>query len=213
ARNNYRLPLRKGHPVVISAAALKFDSPLTPHVQLTNAEGEVVAQTAINGPARDALIEYTPPDDGDFTLSVGDRFGHGGARHFYQLLVRPRQADFTLSLDSDAATIVAGETLEIPVAVKRIAGAEATIGPISIAALDLPPGVSCEPVVSEPSGETAERVTLKLTTTSEPFCGLIHIQGSTDEQDLSRDALTPVKFRARSNRLWLTVAPAAGESE
>lgn len=213
AHNNYRLPLRKDQPIVISVAAIKFDSPLTPHVQLITAAGEDVAQTAMNGPARDALIEYTPPDDGDFTLSVGDRFGHGGPRYFYQLVVRPRQADFSLSLDSDAATVAAGDTLELPVAVNRIAGADATIGPISIEALDLPPGVSCEPVVSEPSGETAEKVTLKLTTTSEPSSGFIRIQGSTDEPDLRRDALTPAKYRARSNRLWLTIAPAAAEAE
>jgi hypothetical protein len=66
---------------------------------------------------------------------------------------------------ADAFTLEKGKALEIPVTVSRKGGYAETI---EIVAVDLPEGVTVEAVKSEPKGDSAKSVKLKLST-DKPF--------------------------------------------
>lgn len=199
------LLLQQGEPVVIAVDSPRIDSPLAPRARLSDPDGKIVAETPVSGPVRDLLIEYEPTQSGEHVLAISDRFGHGGPLFYYRLDVRPRRSNFALSLKADAATLTPGQPLEIPVAVSRVRGGDTAIGPITVEAVDLPPGVACPPVVSEPDGDTAAEVVLKLESTGEPFSGPIRIEGDSGEPNRRRRALAPAAFGSRFDSLWLTV--------
>jgi hypothetical protein len=154
------------------------------------------------------VLGHTAAQDGDYVLSVSDRYRQGGDRYRYRLTVRQEEPDFELELATDAIVATSAMPAELTVTVKRRAAPPGALGPITIAALDLPPGVSAAAVISEPSGPTADKVTLSFTTTGQAFSGPIRIRGRADQpRALERLALTPVRLGARFATLWLTAAP------
>jgi len=79
------------------------------------------------------------------------------------------------------------------------------VGPITIQAVGLPPGVTAPPVVSEPTGPTAAAVTLKLSTTGPAFSGPLRIAGKTNQpKEIERFVRTAPRLGAVFESIWLT---------
>jgi hypothetical protein len=134
-----------------------------------------------------------------------DRHGQGGDRCFYRLTARIEEPDFDLSATSDAIVVAPGKPTELAVNVRRVA-AGSRIGPIKIAAVDLPPSVTAPVVVSEPTGPTAAKVTLTFTATGPAFSGTIRITGTaTQPKEIRRFVRTPLNLEASLETVWLTV--------
>jgi hypothetical protein len=206
-RDEYRLTLAKGQPVLITAEAHMLDFPVDPVLVLTDPAGNVAAEVDdASRNQRDAVLTHTPKQDGEYRLTVFDRYRHGGPLGFYRLSVRRDEADFELTAAADALVIPAGKPGELVVNIQRrnIAGQE--IGPITFEGLDLPEGVTLAAVVSEPKGGTSTKVTLSLTSAGPAFSGPIRLVGKSG--DLTRSVRTPAKLGAAWDTLWLTAIPA-----
>lgn len=203
AKDSFELALPKGNPISIKIDSLHMDSPLVPLVKLFAQSGEVVAETSIAGPAKDAVLSHTPKENGNYQLTIQDRFNEGGEDHFYRLTVEPFRTDFELNVDRDSLVLNREEGLELPVTINRTTGAEPAIEEILVDAVDLPAGVKCEAAKSAKEGDSSSKVTLKLEATGEPWSGFIRVRGSAGER--SRIARTPERFRARFDEIWLTV--------
>jgi len=202
----FRVPLKKGQQVVVSVEANTLDFPLDPVVTMTDPAGAVVADVDDTGPTRDAAFTHVAAKDGDYRLSVADRYRQGGERCFYRLTVRLEEPDFELSTSSEALVVTRGKPAELSVKVKRHATRAGTVGPITIQALGLPPGVTAPAVVSEPKGPTAAGVTLKLSTTGPASSGPIRIAGKTSQpRAIERIAQTAPRLGAAFETIWLTV--------
>lgn len=201
----FRVPLKKGQQVVIASESRSIESPMHPVLRLTDPAGTVVANAEDPAPTRATLLTHVAALDGDYQLTMRDRFRQGGDRHFYRLTVKLETPDFELSSASDALIVAPDKPLELVVNVLRRAPPGVVIGPITIEALDLPPGVSAPAVVSEPTGDTAAKVTLKFATTGTPFSGRIRIKGTASQPSaITRLARTPPKHGACFESLWLT---------
>lgn len=201
----FRLPLKKGQQVVIAVEARSLSSPLQPVLRLTDPAGAVVANMDAPAPARATIVTHVAAVDGDYQLTVRDRFRQGGDRCFYRLTARLEEPDFELSAGSDALLVSPDKPTEFVVNVQRRSPPGVTVGPIKIEAVDLPPGVAVPAVVSEPSGDTAAKVTLKFATTGPAFSGRIRITGTASQpKEIKRQARTPPKFGACFETLWLT---------
>ena len=61
--------------------------------------------------ADEGVINYTFPEDGNYTLFVEDLLHHGGPDHVYRVEFRPYRAGFTLTADADKFDVPQGGSL------------------------------------------------------------------------------------------------------
>src|SRR5690606_15413387 len=107
---------------------------------------------------RDAVIEFTAAGDKPVEIQIADLVGGSGLSHAYSASIGKVAPAVTLST-TDRHRVVAGNSLEVAVQVQRQNGFDQSL---QIVAVDLPAGVSCEAMVSEPKGDSAKEVKLKL---------------------------------------------------
>ena len=201
--DTFRVPLKKGQQVVVSVETNSLNFPFDPAAELTDPGGAGVAKAADIGPNREAVFSHAAAKDGDYLLTVSDRFRQGGERYFYRLTVRLEEPDYELSAATDALVVTPGKLTELPIKIQRRGG---SVGPITIQAVGLPPGVAATPVASEPTGPTAASVTLKLSTTGPAFSGPIRIVGNASQpKAIERFARTAPRLGAVFESIWLTV--------
>ena len=201
----YHLPLVKGRQVIISVESQSLNLPLAPLVRLIDPAGDVVAQVDDRTKSREAVMTHVAAQDGDYRLTVGEQFGHGGERYFYCLSVRLQEPDFELSASADSITVTTEKPTEFELNISRRHAPDEPLGPITIEAVGLPPGVTAPAVVSEPEGPTASKVNLQFSTTGESFSGPIRIVGTASEpREVKRFARTPARLAACLETIWLT---------
>lgn len=205
----FTVALQKNRPYTFRIESVSLHSHLVPHVRLTDVQGKLMTQSPVSANATDVVIHHAAKADGQYHLTVTDRYSHGGPRYYYRLTAEPTRSDFSLSVEADQFTANLGEALEIPVAIARVSGEPKKIETIEIEAIDLPDGVTCEPVSSEPSGDTSEKVTLKLNCNSE-YSGPIRIRGTSSGEQV-RHALSPLVHHHRFEQIWLIAKKAPPE--
>lgn len=205
----YRVPLTKGQTVIATVESRNLGFPLDPLVLLADPTGTVVAEVDDIGAMRDAVVTHRAAHDGEYRLTVRDRYRQGGARCCYLITVRLEDPDFELSASTDAIVVQPDKPTEVPIKIQRRTPAEGTVGPITIAAVGLPPGVEAQAVISEPTGPTATDVKLTITSTGPAFSGTFRIAGKASQpKEIERFALTPAKLGASFDALWMTVIQA-----
>ena len=201
--DTFRVPLKNGQQFVVAVETNSLNFPFDPAAQLTDPGGAVVAKAADIGPNREAVFSYAAAKDGDYLLTVSDRFRQGGERFFYRLTVYLEEPDFEMSVATDALVVTPGKSTELPIKIQRRGG---SVGPITIQAVGLPPGVTAAPVASEPMGPTAAAVTLKLSTTGIAFSGPLRIAGKASQPKvIERFARTAPRLGVVFESIWLTV--------
>jgi hypothetical protein len=202
----YRLPLQKGQQVVVSAESQSFDLPIDIVLKLLDPTGAVVAEVDDVGASHDGVLTHLAARDGEHRVTVGDRYGHGGERWLYTLTARLDEPDFELSLAADALVVAADKPAELVVKIVRRKGPSGTTGPITIQALELPPGVTGPAIVSEPTGPSAGEVKLVFSAGGSAFSGPIKIVGNASQPvERQRFARTPANLGSSHDTLWLTV--------
>lgn len=85
----------------------------------------------------DSKLTFTVPSDGEYLLRIRDVRGAESDKHTYQLSLRPRQPDFTVTLQTKDPTINAGSAKEFRIAATRIDNFD---GPIRVDITGLPAG-------------------------------------------------------------------------
>lgn len=200
--------VKKGDQLRIRVRSRSFESPLDPVLEISDSDGKQVAESddASRGDF-DIDRNWSPSKDGLYRISITDRFGHGGMRFVYHLLIEPDQPRCELSIDADHFVLKADKPLEIPVTVSRDGGFDKEL---TITALDLPEGIRVTEAVSKSKGDSSRKVTLKLQAEkAEPFNGPIRIVArASDESDLEIIASTRTRAAGlRTTSFWLTHSP------
>ena len=158
----------------------------------------------------DSVLDYTAKEDQNLTVSLRDLVDGFGRRHLYQLSIREFVPEAQLTVSTDHFSVEKDKPLEVSVNVVRDRGFNSRI---RISATDLPDGVHCDAVVSEPKGETAKQVKLSLkNTNAKPTHRDFSIVGETVDQD---NQPTGTKFKAsfalrpviNIDSFWLTCHP------
>ena len=128
-----------------------------------NGFGRNIGQIRYTTNTRDVRWEFTPPADGEYTVQVRDHYyqQRGSLRFTYRLCIHRPQPDFRLivvpnhEVQPDATVVGRGGRHWMDVLAFRNDGFD---GPIHITATNLPPGVTCEPVVIGPGKTSAPLV-------------------------------------------------------
>jgi hypothetical protein len=166
---------------------------------------------------RDPLLNWTAPADGRFCAVVRSLLNNGGSEYFYNLKIHRPQPSFSATVPAPQFAVNAGATNEVKVTVNYLDGYK---GKLTVAAKDLPKGVSAAPVVMEKKGTA----TLKLVAAKDakPHNGPLAITISPGEKSAAQLATTALTSASTvngvpqgfpdfiiptSSHLWLTVRP------
>jgi hypothetical protein len=202
-----RIKAAKGS-LLVNVVAQSVHSLLDPVVVVRSADGKVVKELDdISRSDRDIKATVKLPTDGEYTVELRDRFGHGGARYVYALSCEKPIADFSVSAAANAFVLTKtkgkANALEIPLRVERVHGfAEA----ISISVEGLPEHVTAAVVKSEPKGGSSKAVKLVLKSSADkPFSGPVRIRcRSASKRERFATAATGLG-KVRTSYFWLSL--------
>jgi hypothetical protein len=153
ASDVFQLDGRKGQAVRLRIASRTLDFEVEPMLRLTDAAGKQLARAEAPQLNADAVLAFTPPQDGKYLLEVHDLHGEGGRRHVYRLDAETIAPDFALTVASDRFVLTPGTLLEIPVTITRLDG---YAGGIDIAVEGLPAGVTAKAMAAKPADKTTK---------------------------------------------------------
>jgi len=196
----FSIALKKGDKRLIKVEANALGSPLDPVLEVFDSMGKSFKEIDDIAKTPDPELLYTAPVDGVYRIEIRDRFQHGGQLFYYRLRITQPEADFTLNVTPDQFSITVGETVEIPVTVNRL---NAFASVIELRALDLPKGVTCEPVMVDKAAKAAK---LKLVAKTDAVSGSFRIEGSAGY--LREGRVNLPLLEASVDTFWLTVHPA-----
>lgn len=184
----------------LTASAERLNSPLSPSLTLLDANGQVLANNAGIGGRRNAIIDYSFNEPGEYAVRVEDIAGNGGAGYVYHLDVRPTKPDFAISVTPDNPNIGRGGTVLLDVTLQRRVG---FTEPIRLAVENLPPGViASESAILSGAGTTQGYITLTAASDAELLPRVVQVVGSvtTATGNEYRRAATPVEiYRIQNN--------------
>jgi hypothetical protein len=138
----------------------------------------------------DAALDFSVKADAELELRISDLADSFGPRHAYSIHVSEIAPSVSLAVASDHFNIKPGESMELPVTVTRQDGFDLKL---SVQAQELPPGLSCESVVSEAKGDSSKSVQLKIT--ADPTVVVGHFQFRIAAAEL--DVTEPKTWKAR----------------
>ena len=157
----------------------------------------------------DARVDFTAKQDGQVEIQISDLVDGFGMRHAYTIVASIVKPSVEASVADDHFALKAGESLEVPVTVTRADGYAAKL---QFSVAELPQGVTCEAVVSEPKGDTSKAVKLKLIAKDDVVHqGAIKIKAVELGDDGAAGEAFYVSYElaktARIDEFWLTVSP------
>jgi len=209
-RDVYEFEASKGKALRLSVESRRLGFPLDPVLRVTDSKGKTLNETDSRSADKvDEAINWTPPSDGRFRVEVRDLFEHGGERFVYRLTIEPQPVTVTATVEKDVWTLVGEKPLEIKVTLSRIGGFDKAV---RFELAECPEGVMVEPVTSEPKGDSAKAITLKLT--QKPGAklggGRLRIVGRVEGvAEAVALATAPIaRLKDRTEHLWLVVKPA-----
>lgn len=108
----YVFAAKKGERVQIQAVTQELLSPADAYFTLKNAKG---AQVAASDPASGKGIDFTVPEDGDYTVVVEHLNFLHGPTEVYRLVLRRPEPDFSITLGVDRLEIPIGGSALLPI--------------------------------------------------------------------------------------------------
>lgn len=141
----WTMELDKGAAVVLDVLAARLGSPVDSRLIVRDAAGKELAK-ADDGPngSVDAQLSFTAPAAGKYLVEVRDRFAaRGGPAFAYRLTIGQAQPSVRIELASDVVAVDRAGQQKLATTVTRTGGFNA---PITLAALNLPAGVSAADV-------------------------------------------------------------------
>ena len=169
--------------IQFDVASRELGFPLDAVLTIHDASGKKLSEVDDLRNRRDPRIEFQAPADGVYRVSIRDLHGEGGTRYAYRIAANIPEPPFTFRSSSDAYLVARGATLEIPLEIDRPRRFEEVI---EFSAEGLPEGCEFTAPPSEKEGDSAGKVTAKLTANCEPGIYRIRLLAT------SSSATTPV---------------------
>jgi hypothetical protein len=146
--DHFAFPLTARRPVRFEVTARRSGSSLDSYLRLLDEKGTVVASEDDSRRSKDAILTFTPPADGRYTLEVRDLLYRGGPTYAYCIAAREDEPDFEVTCDDDRAGVGPGGAVPWFLRATRRAGFD---GPIEVRVEGLPPGLAARPVTIPPA--------------------------------------------------------------
>ncbi len=141
--DHFAFDLKAKRPIRFEVKARPLGSILDSFLRILNDKGAAVASGDDTRRSKDAVLTFTPPADGRYTLEVRDLIYRGGPGFAYAIEVREDEPDFEVTCDDDRAGVGPGGAVPWFLRATRSAGFD---GPIEVRAEGLPPGLTARPI-------------------------------------------------------------------
>ena len=149
----YAFGATKGQKIRIDVEAHSLGFPTDATIAVLDDAGKSIAEADDNGrQERDPELDFTAPEEGRYRAVVRDLACRGGPRIAYRLTIEPVTPDFSLSLAADSFVLERDKPLEIQI---NVAVQDGFREEIEFHAIDLPPGVTAEPVKFTPTADSS----------------------------------------------------------
>ena len=205
--DTYLLNAVKGLQLSLSVKAKIYGSQLDPVLAIQDKDGKQLKEAdGINGENVDAELQFAIPADGQYRITVNDRYQHISGRFFYVLRCEETRPSFEVTLKNTAFTVPADKPLEIPVSIERKNG---FVEPVDFRVEGLPEGITAECPRSEKDGDSSKAVTIKLSgVAKQTFQGMIKVVAESADSKQQRFGSLTTADRKPISELWLTaIAP------
>jgi hypothetical protein len=140
--DRYSFHTKAGQSWGFEVTARRLDSEMDSELKLRDNKG-IVRATNDDTFGKDSRIDWTAPDEGDYTIEIRDLTGHAGPTYFYNLTAQSLKPDFALKCDTDRAMIAPGNRTAWFVILDRKYG---FAGEVKVEAQGLPSGVTVSPL-------------------------------------------------------------------
>jgi hypothetical protein len=197
--DSHALDAKQGVKLRLHCAARSIGSPLRGVLRVVDGAGKQLAIAEPDEKTRDTALTFVPPAEARYVVTVSDEHGRGGPPFVYLLTLAEARPGFDMSVAADSFVLIGDAPLEVPV---TLAIGEALAEAIEVIAVDLPAGVTCEPVKSAapPKGGEVVKLILKAAPDAAPFSAPIRIVGTAGTTTRAV-RLAP----SQSTAIWLTV--------
>jgi hypothetical protein len=195
---------KAGTRFIYTAVTRQAGSPCDLFLRLLKADGAEVASADDVG-TNDAVLDYTFPADGDYTLVVEDLHRRGGTEFAYRIAVTPFAEKFDLAASADTLNIPAGGLVTVTVSATRNSFA----GPIELSLAGAPEGIVATPTVIGPG---LASTVLTIAAAPNAPAGKIHnlkIVGKSTQGAVTHQAVATVSAAQRAAFSALPVPPPA----
>ena len=154
ARDFFAFDVGAGERLVFDVDSMKLgflDDPLvavyTPGGKLLASHDDRLQQNGDEPPNLDPYLVYTFEKAGRYIAMIRDCAERGNPNYVYRLAIYPAQPDFDLRSLTPELTLYRGQTVPLPVRVRRFGGWST---PVEVWAENLPLGVTTEKMTAEP---------------------------------------------------------------
>jgi hypothetical protein len=201
----------KSQKISFTVQTRDFYSMLDPVLAVYGPDGKQLKEADdISGENPDAELHLTMPADGQYRVTVRDRFQNSGDRFFYVLRCEETRPTFLVTVKNTAFAVAPDKPVEIPLTIARKHGFSE---PVDFRFEGLPEGITAECQRSEKDGDSSKAVTLKLSgTLPQGFQGVVKILGESVESKLVQPAAFAAADGTSIGELWLTI-PATAPAE
>jgi hypothetical protein len=187
----YSFAGKKGQKLVLDAQSVEVGSPTEVILTVRDAKG---GQVGASDPMKGPRVEFTPADDGNFTVQVEHLHYWGGPSESYRVTILPAEPGFDLSVALDRFEIRPGTTLNIPVTVARrdnpgeitvkVDGVPGLSGEVKVPAANPPPFVLLPIKAADDltGGPTTFRIIGTLTANGKTITETASVRGSLSGQ-------------------------------
>jgi hypothetical protein len=169
--------------LVFEVKAEELGTPLDAHLTLYNSKGSELANNDDADPGnrlnRDARLEFSFLEAGDYSLAIRDLSRLGGPDYGYRLTMRKPAPGFSLGFDTDRPIVERGGAGALKITAKRWEGFD---GEIALDVLGLPKSISAGPAVIK-KGETQASISLKCESGAAPEVFHIKVAGEAKIND------------------------------
>ncbi len=181
--DQFAFTARACEQLIFEVKAEELGSPLDTHLTLYDGKGRELASNDDADPGnrlnRDARLEFSFLEAGDYSLAIRDLSRLGGPDYGYRLTVRKPAPSFSISFDTDRPIVERGGAGALKITAKRWEGFE---GEIQLEVLGLPKTISASPAVIK-KGETQASITLKCESGAAPEVFPIRVVGEAKIND------------------------------
>lgn len=118
----YKITAKKGDKYLVKVEGRALGYPIDPVLRILKPDGAVIRTQDDSNAHADPEYIWTVAADGEYGITVSDRFSRADDTMRFRLSATPPVADFTVTLDKDRYVLERGKPLEIKATVSRIRG-------------------------------------------------------------------------------------------
>lgn len=206
--DQFSISVKKGDAFRIRIHARSIASHLDPVLKIRKADKSLIKENDDIAARENLDIDFAwkAPADGDYIFEISDRYNHAGSRYYYRMIVTPDEPRLELTVSADHFKAKRDKPLVIPVTISRLAGFKSEI---MVSIQGGPEGMVAAPVRSEPKGDSAKKVALKVDVKdAAAYTGPIKIVATHGDEKIEILARTALKLKKQTtSHIWLTVPP------